>query len=161
MVESVDVLFMDEGEARVFAGEVNLVKAAARIQGAGPTTVIIKRGEHGVMLFRGESIFAASAFPLESVVDATGAGDSFAGGFMGYLAATGDLSLDAFRRAAVLGSVMGSFAVESFGVERLSTLDREDIEARFRSFAELSRFQSLEEGESLPARVGPADRPAI
>ncbi len=152
-VEAVDVLFLDEGEARQLSGEVNLTKAAKRILGMdGPHTVVIKRGEHGVLLFKEGSIFAAPAFPLERVVDPTGAGDAFAGGFMGYLSATGDMSLDGFRRAAVLGSVMGSFAVESFSAERISALTHADIEARYRTFADLSQFNPLKPGESLPRR---------
>ena len=150
IVEAVDVLFMDEGEARSFSGEVNLRSAARSIMDLGPSAIVIKRGGNGVLLFIGESIFAAPAFPLDSVVDPTGAGDSFAGGFMGYLAATGDLSEAGFRRAAILGSTMGSFAVGSFGPDRLSTLTRKDIDARFRAFTHLSQFTPLGEGESLP-----------
>ncbi len=152
VVEKVDVLFTDEGEIREFSGEVNLVKAARRVKEMGPSVVVVKRGEHGVLLFRGEEAFAAPAFPLENVVDPTGAGDAFAGGFMGYLAGTGDLSPEGFRRATVLGSVMGSFAVESFSVDRLGSVLNEDIEERFRRFSDLSQFLALTEGESLPWR---------
>ena len=152
VVEAVDVLFVDEGEAHNFAREMNLVKAAKRIMSLGPTTVVIKRGEHGVLLFKGDSIFSAPAFPLERVVDPTGAGDSFAGGFIGYLAATGDLSQAGFRRAAVLGSVMGSFTVESFSTDRLSSLTHQDIDGRFRAFTHLLYFNPLKEGKSLPWR---------
>ena len=151
-VRSIDVLFMDEGETRSFSGEPNLVRAARRIMGMGPTTVVVKRGEHGVLLFRGDSVFSAPAFPLENVVDPTGAGDSFAGGFMGYLASTGDLSHDGFRRAALLGSVIGSFTVEDFSVDRLASLTRKAIDSRFRALTDLLRFQPLKEGESLPWR---------
>ena len=151
-VERVDVLFMDEGEARSFAGEANLVSAAGRILSLGPTTVVIKRGEHGVLVFTSGSIFAAPAFPLEHVVDPTGAGDSFAGGFIGYLAATGDMSEEGFRRAAVLGSVMGSFAVESFSADRIGSLTRQDVQARFQALTSLSQFAPLRNGESLPWR---------
>jgi sugar/nucleoside kinase (ribokinase family) len=150
IVEAVDVLFVDEGEARSLSGEVNLRSAARSIMDLGPSAIVIKRGGNGVLLFNGDSIFAAPAFPLDSVVDPTGAGDSFAGGFMGYLAATGDLSEAGFRRAAILGSTMGSFAVGSFGTDRLSALTRKDIDARFRAFAQLSQFAPLGEGESLP-----------
>jgi sugar/nucleoside kinase (ribokinase family) len=149
VVRAVDVLLMDEGEARSFAGEFNLVSAGKRILSFGPTTLIVKRGEHGVLLFKGDSIFATPAYPLERVVDSTGAGDAFAGGFMGYLAATGDLSDAGFRRAAVLGSVMGSFDVESFSTYRLNSLNISDIHARFRAFTELAHFEPLGEGESL------------
>ena len=152
VVARADVLFVDEGEVRQLADEMNLVKAAKVILGLGPRTVVIKRGEHGVLLFQGDSIFAAPAFPLEGVVDPTGAGDSFAGGFLGYLAATGDTSADGFRRAAALGSVMGSFTVESFSMERLGMLTRDDIESRFRSFVRLSQLPLLEVGQTLPWR---------
>ncbi|MCH7625358.1 MAG: sugar kinase [Chloroflexi bacterium] len=152
IVERVDVVFMDEGEARTFGGEVNVVKAAKRISAMGPSTVVVKRGEHGVLVFSGGSIFAAPAFPLEAVVDPTGAGDCFAGGFMGYLASTGDTGPEGMRRAAVLGSVMGSFAVESFSADRIGSLSHEEIEERFRAFADLSRFEALKDGESLPWR---------
>ena len=152
IVERVDVVFMDEGEARTFGGEVNVVKAAKRISAMGPSTVVVKRGEHGVLVFSGGSIFAAPAFPLEAVVDPTGAGDCFAGGFMGYLASTGDTGPEGMRRAAVLGSVMGSFAVESFSADRIGSLSHEEIEERFGAFADLSRFEALKDGESLAWR---------
>ena len=151
-IQDVDVLFIDEGEARSLASEVNVVRSARRIMGLGPKTVVIKRGEHGVLLFQGDSIFAAPAFPLEEAVDPTGAGDSFAGGFLGYLAASGDLSADGFRRATVTGSVMGSFAVESFSLDRISTLTRQDVEDRFRAFERLVRFTLLGSGDTLPWR---------
>ena len=152
VVEAVDVLFMDEHEVRLFAQEFNVVKAAKRIIGMGPCLVIVKRGEHGVVQFMKDSIFAAPAYPLEIVVDPTGAGDSFAGGFMGYVAATGDLGQAAFRRATVLGSVMGSFAVESFSVDRLLSLPRRHLTTRFRDFTELSQFDGLKGTEDLPWR---------
>ena len=152
VIEAVDVLFMDEGEVRAFAGEANLVKAARSILSAGPSTVVVKRGEHGALLLKESLVFAVSAFPLEHVVDPTGAGDSFAGGFMGYLAATGDLSDDGFRRAAGVGSVMGSFAVESFSADRLTALPHEAIEERFRALTQLTRLAPLEDDESLPRR---------
>ena len=151
-VQAVDVLLMDEGEVRAFSGEVNLVRAAERIHEMGPGTVIVKRGEHGVLLFHKGSVFAAPAYPLERVVDPTGAGDAFAGGLVGYIAATGDTSEEGFRRATVLGSVMGSFAVESFSADRLSSLTRQDIDSRFRAFTSLSEFAPLRDGESLPWR---------
>ena len=156
VIRSVDVVLMDEREVRLFAGPhiegVNVIKAARYILSLGPGLVIVKRGDHGVIQFTGDSIFAAPAYPLETVVDPTGAGDSFAGGFMGYLAATGDLSPGAFRRATVLGSVMGSFAVESFSVDRLLSLTRLDLTARFREITELSQFDGLKGTEELPER---------
>ena len=150
IISKVDVLFMDEGEAREFSEQANLVKAAKHIMALGPKAIVIKRGEHGVLLFNGDSIFAAPAFPLETVVDPTGAGDSFAGGFMGYLSATDDLSPDGFRRATVLGSVMGSFCVEDFSADRIGHITNDEIEQRFRAFAELSNFNPLADSESLP-----------
>ena len=154
VVSKIDALFVDEAEVREFSGEANVVKATRRVMDLGPTVVIVKRGDHGVIVFDGESAFAAPAFPLESVVDPTGAGDSFAGGFMGYLAATGDLTAGALRRATVLGSVMGSFAVESFSVDRLSSLAEADIESRFRALTDLSRFDALADDETLPWGAG-------
>lgn len=154
VVKKVDVLFMDEGEVRSFAGEANLISAARTIHDIGPKTVIVKRGEHGALLFDGGTPFAAPAIPLERVVDPTGAGDCFAGGFMGYLAASGDLSGDGFRRAAALGSVMGSFAVESFSADRVSSLTQQDIQGRFDQFTNLLRFPAMADGETLPWRSG-------
>ena len=152
VIRDVDVLFMDESEVRLFTGEVNVIKAVQDIMGLGPQVIVVKRGEHGVIQFTGDSVFAAPAYPLERVVDPTGAGDSFAGGYMGYLAATGDLSPAGFRRAAVLGSVMGSLAVESFSVERLRSLSQAELNDRFKEFTELTRFDGLSEAESLPWR---------
>ena len=151
-IKSVDVVFMDEGEVRDFSREVNLRSAAGRILGMGPSTVVVKRGEHGVLVFREGMTFAAPAFPLEHVVDPTGAGDSFAGGFIGYLAASGDLSDQGFKRASILGSAMGSFAVESFSVDRLDSLTPEEIETRFRSMTSLTQFEPLGDQETLPWR---------
>ena len=151
-VGDVDALFMDEGEARSFAAEANLTRAAKRILGMGPTTVVIKRGEHGVMLFGENSIFAVPAFPLESVVDPTGAGDSFAGGFMGYVAATGDASDEGLRRATVMGSIMGSFAVESFSADRLAALTLGDVQARLSAFMRLSQIAPLDYDIPTPWR---------
>ena len=152
VIGSVDVLFMDEHEVRLFAGELNVTKAARHILGLGPSLVIVKRGEHGVIQYMSDSIFAAPAYPLEVVVDPTGAGDSFAGGFMGYLAATGDHGPAGFRRATVLGSVMGSFAVESFSVEKLRSLTRTDLVSRLHELTELSQFDGAKEMETLAWR---------
>ena len=148
VIREVDVLVINEGEARLLTQEWNLVHAARQILRLGPHTLIIKRGEYGALGFMGESIFAAPAYPLETVIDPTGAGDAFAGGFIGHLAATGDTSMDGFRRAMILGSVMASFAVESFGVERLSHLTLSDIQERFREFQRLTFFEGL--GEESP-----------
>ena len=149
VVSSADVLFMDEGEARDYAQEGNLVTAARRIMAMGPGAVVIKRGEHGVLVFSGDSIFSAPAFPLDQVVDPTGAGDTFAAGFIGYIAATGDKSPEGYRRAAILGSVMGSFCVQGFSVDRLLTLTMQDIEDRFRAFTDLTSFAPLQDDHHI------------
>jgi sugar/nucleoside kinase (ribokinase family) len=136
----VDILVINETEARMLSGMSNLKKAAEAIRKMGPLTLVIKRGEHGVMLFSGSGIFSAPAFPLDQVHDPTGAGDSFAGGFMGYLAKAGELSDVQLRRAVIYGSVMASFAVEEFGLARLIRLTAEEIEARYREFKNLTHF---------------------
>jgi len=150
IIRKVDVLFLDETEVRTFTKRSNLVEAARTIMAMGPSAVVAKRGDHGVLLFHGDSIFSAPAFPLDRVIDPTGAGDSFAGGFMGYLAATGDLSAEGFKLAAMAGSVMGSFQVESFSLERTASLTNDEIEARFRALSDLTKFTPLENNESLP-----------
>ena len=149
VVSEADVLFMDEGEARDYAQEGNLVAAASSIMAKGPGAVVIKQGAHGVLVFSGESIFSAPAFPLDHVVDPTGAGDTFAAGFMGYLAATGDKTPEGYRRAAILGSVMGSFCVQGFSVDKILTLTMQDIEDRFRAFTELTSFTPLDKGDRI------------
>ena len=149
IVSNADVLFVDEGEARDFAQEGNLVAAARSIMAMGPGAVVIKQGAHGVLLFAGDAIFSAPAFPLDHVVDPTGAGDTFASGFMGYLAATGDKTPKGYRRAAILGSVMGSFCVQGFSVDKILTLTMQDIEDRFRAFTELTSFTSLNKDERI------------
>ncbi len=154
IVSEVDVLFMDESEVRSFSGEANLLAAARRIIETGPAVVVVKRGEHGVLVVQESGLFATPAYPVDAVVDPTGAGDCFAGGFVGYLAATGDLSPSGFRRAAIVGTVMGSFAVESFSLDRVCSLERADIEGRFRTLSEITAFAPLGEGESLPGPRG-------
>ncbi len=149
VVSEADILFMDEGEARDYAQEGNLVTAARSIMAMGPSAVVVKRGEHGVLVFSGDSIFSAPAFPLDHVVDPTGAGDTFASGFMGYIAATGDTTTDGYRRAAILGSVMGSFCVQGFSVEKILTLTMQDIEDRFRAFTDLTSFKPINKDTSL------------
>ena len=153
-VEQVDVLFVDEGEVRGLTGEANLVRAARAVLEMGPSAVVVKRGEHGALLLQGDSLFAVPALPLESVVDPTGAGDSFAGGFLGYLAASGDLGHAAFRRAAAVGSVMGSLAVESFSLDRTAALTGDDIRDRFGSLTELCALPPPVDGKALPLRGG-------
>ena len=152
VVRQVDVVFMDENEARSFTDSVNLMQAAGAIHSMGPRTVVVKRGEHGAILVHDGQPFLTPAVPLEHVIDPTGAGDTFAGGFMGYLAATADLTEQGFRRAAVTGSVMGSFVVEGFSLERLSEATSEEIEARFRLLSALTRFEPLADDESLPMK---------
>src|SRR6476619_2777345 len=146
LLEHVDLVTLNDGEARQLTEKVNLVQAARWIMDMGPKTVIIKKGEHGAFMFTGDSIFFAPAFPLENVFDPTGAGDSFAGGFIGYLARTGDLSEANMRRAVMYGSAMGSFAVEKFSTERLMDLTRDEIDARIRVLRQLTSFE-----EELPA----------
>ena len=154
VVRQVDVVFMDENEARSFTDTANLMQAARAIHSMGPSTVVVKRGEHGAILFHEGQPFLTPAVPLEHVIDPTGAGDTFAGGFMGYLAATEDLTERGFRRAAVTGSVMGSFVVEGFSLERLKKATGEEIEARFRQLSTLTQFEPLADDESLPMHRG-------
>jgi sugar/nucleoside kinase (ribokinase family) len=153
IVEAVDIVFMDEGEARQYAGEANLRQAAARIHDVGPSTVVIKRGEHGVLVSNEGNLFSAPAYPLDRVVDPTGAGDTFAGGFVGLISATGDLSDDGIRRAAALGCVMGSFTVEDFSADRLASLTHEEVVQRFSEFERLTQFAGLDHSNSLPWRA--------
>jgi sugar/nucleoside kinase (ribokinase family) len=140
----VDMLFVNDAEARQLAGEHNVVKAARRILSFGPRALVVKRGEYGALFFAGDHVFAASAYPLAALFDPTGAGDSFAGGFMGYLARAGSEEPDVMRRAIVLGSVLASFAVEQFSLDRLETLGRDEIRARFAEFRQLVHFDDLE-----------------
>ena len=141
LIKHVDLITLNDAEARQLTDCFNLVKAARWIMERGPKMVVIKKGEHGAFLFRENSIFFAPAYPLESVFDPTGAGDSFAGGFMGYLARTGDLSDANLRRAVVYGSAMGSFAVEKFSVQRLLEITPQDIASRVRDFHALVAFE--------------------
>ena len=141
LIKHVDLITLNDGEARQLTDCTNLVKAARWIMQRGPSMVIIKKGEHGAFLFKERSIFFAPAYPLEDVFDPTGAGDSFAGGFMGYVARTGDLSDENLRRAVVYGSAMGSFAVERFSVERLLEITSADIAARVADFRRLVAFE--------------------
>lgn len=136
----VDVLVVNDEEARQLTGQYALVKAATRIREMGPKTVIIKKGEHGALLFHQDRIFFAPALPLEEVFDPTGAGDTFAGGFIGYLAQTDDISFDNLKRAIIYGSAMASFCVEKFGTERITNLTQEEIQSRVSEFITLSAF---------------------
>jgi sugar/nucleoside kinase (ribokinase family) len=140
----VDLLFVNDAEVRQLAGEHNVVRAAQAVLGFGPRALVVKRGEHGALFFSGEGVFAASAYPLPELFDPTGAGDSFAGGFMGYLARAGTLDHGAMRRAIVVGGVLASFAVERFSLDRLRVLTGEEIRARYGEFRRLTHFEDLE-----------------
>jgi sugar/nucleoside kinase (ribokinase family) len=142
VLATVEILLINEGEARMLSKQNHLKKAAEHIQKLGPRVVVIKRGEHGATLFGPESIFTVPAYQLDEVHDPTGAGDTFAGGFMGHLARTGDLSDANLRRSAVYGSVMGSFAVEEFGLGRLLRLTPGEIESRYREIKNLTHFDA-------------------
>jgi sugar/nucleoside kinase (ribokinase family) len=137
----VDVVTINDAEARQLAGEPNLVKAARAISAMGPRTVVVKRGEYGALLVADGAFFIVPAFPLDAVFDPTGAGDTFAGGFMGYLASRGQVDAATMRRALVYGSVMASFTVEDFSLERLKRLDAAQIEQRFAAFQDLMRLE--------------------
>jgi len=137
----VDAITLNDGEARQLTDHNNLVKAAKWIMSKGPSLVIIKKGEHGAFMFTPRTVFFAPAFPLEEVFDPTGAGDAFAGGFMGYLARSGDISDASLRRAVIYGSAMGSFAVEKFSIDRLLEVDASQLAARVAEFRGLVAFQ--------------------
>ena len=144
VLKRVDAVVINDEEARQLSGKANLVKAAREIRAMGPQRVVIKRGEHGVLMTRGDDFFAAPGLPLEEVCDPTGAGDTFAGGFIGYLAAGGDLSDEAVVRAAICGNAMASLSVEDFGLGRLLSLTDEDIRLRFETFRRLTHFDGLD-----------------
>jgi sugar/nucleoside kinase (ribokinase family) len=136
----VDVLMVNDSEARQLSGEYSLVKAAAKIQAMGPKFLIIKKGEHGALLFHNKQVFFAPALPLEEVFDPTGAGDTFAGGFIGHIARTKDISFENMKTAIIVGSAMASFCVEKFGPNRMKELTEADIESRIDEFVELVNF---------------------
>jgi sugar/nucleoside kinase (ribokinase family) len=137
----IDLLLVNDAEARELAGHHNLLRAARWIQERGPKLVIVKKGEHGAILYTPELVFFAPGYPLEDVFDPTGAGDAFAGGFMGYLARCGGTSAEDLRRAMIYGSAMGSFAVERFSIERFLELDREAVTRRVHAFREMTAFE--------------------
>ena len=139
-LKNVDVLTINDEEARQLSGEYSLVKAARKILSFGPKYLIIKKGEHGALLFNNEEVFFAPALPLEDVFDPTGAGDTFAGGFVGHLCATKDYSFQNMKRAVIIGSAMASFCVEKFGTERLENLSDEAVEQRIQEFVKLVQF---------------------
>ena len=142
VLKRIEILMINDSEARLLSGENNIVRAARAILKMGPKAVMIKRGEYGVLQFSDSSVFATPAYPLEEVFDPTGAGDSFAGGFLGQLARSGDSSQRGIRRAIVYGSVVASFTVEDFGVKRLTTASLSDVEERYQRFIQLTDFQT-------------------
>lgn len=141
VIAKVDVITINDEEARQLSGEYSLVNAAKKIHAMGPKYVVIKKGEHGALLFHNDEIFFAPALPLEEVFDPTGAGDTFAGGFSGYLAATGDYSFENMKRAIIHGSNFASFAVEKFGTQRMETITQEEINTRLEQFKALTKFE--------------------
>ena len=140
VLKKIDVLLINDAEARQLSGQYSLVKASKAILAMGPKFLIVKKGEHGALLFHGDKVFFAPALPLEEVFDPTGAGDTFAGGFMGHLAKTKDISFENMKTAIIVGSAMASFCVEKFGPNRLKEISKEDIDKRLRQFRELVNF---------------------
>jgi sugar/nucleoside kinase (ribokinase family) len=145
VLKHVDIAFMNDAEARQLTGKLSIIKAAKALQELGPRSVIIKKGEHGALLFHGDEHFAAPSYPLEDIADPTGAGDSFAGGFMGYVASQGDLSMATLRKAIIYGSVLASYNVEDFSLNRMRRLTPEDIAARYRAFQQIAFFEAMDE----------------
>ena len=143
-LEKVDILIINEAEVRQLADEPNLLKAAQTVRGFGPQTLVVKRGEYGVLMFAEGSIFSAPAYPLEEVFDPTGAGDTFAGGFVGYLAATRNLEERNLRKAIVYGTVMASFTVEKFSLDRLREIDHQEIADRYKKIKLLTDFSDID-----------------
>jgi sugar/nucleoside kinase (ribokinase family) len=140
----VDILLINDGEVRQLADEANMVKAAQKVLAMGPKTLVVKRGEYGATMFTEHGVFSAPAYPLEAVYDPTGAGDTFAGGFIGYLASVRDHSDAAMRQAIVFGSVMASFNVEDFSLERMRSLDFTEVRDRYRKFQLLTEFNGID-----------------
>jgi len=140
LLKKIDVLLINDAEARQLSGQYSLVKASKTILGMGPKFLIVKKGEHGALLFHADKVFFAPALPLEEVFDPTGAGDTFAGGFMGHLARTKDISFENMKTAIIVGSAMASFCVEKFGPSRLKEISKEDIDKRLQQFRELVNF---------------------
>jgi sugar/nucleoside kinase (ribokinase family) len=142
-IREVDVVIINDAEARQLSGEANLIKAARKMLSWGPRALVVKRGEYGAAMFTADAYFAIPAYPLESVFDPTGAGDTFAGGFMGYLASHDRVDDATLRRAIIYGSVMASFNVEEFGTERVRRLTHEEINGRFRDFKRMTHFEEI------------------
>jgi sugar/nucleoside kinase (ribokinase family) len=141
VIKKVNVITINDEEARQLTGEYSLVVAARKIHEMGPKYVVIKKGEHGALLFHNENVFFAPALPLEEVFDPTGAGDTFAGGFAGYLAKTGDLSFENMKNAVIYGSTLASFCVEKFGTERMKKLEHKEVHQRLQQFKQLTQFE--------------------
>ena len=141
VIKRVDVITINDEEARQLSGEYSLVKAAAKIHALGPKYVVIKKGEHGALIFHGEHIFFAPALPLADVFDPTGAGDTFAGGFAGFITQQGDISFETMKTAIIQGSNLASFCVEKFGTERMLTLKEEEVKSRLKQFKALTQFE--------------------
>jgi sugar/nucleoside kinase (ribokinase family) len=141
VIKKIDVITINDEEARQLSGEYSLVKAAENIHKMGPKYVVVKKGEHGALLFNNGNVFFAPALPLEEVFDPTGAGDTFAGGFIGYLASTHDISFENMKRAIIFGSNLASFCVEKFGTERMLNLSHEEVQKRLQQFKELTQFE--------------------
>jgi sugar/nucleoside kinase (ribokinase family) len=144
VMRSIDLMLINEAEVRQFSGEANLIKGARAILDFGIDTLVVKRGEYGVLMFHDDMVFAAPAYPLENVFDPTGAGDTFAGGFLGYLASRKHLTAVEMRRAIIFGSVVASYNVEAFSLDRLRAISRGNIESRYREFRALTHFEDFE-----------------
>jgi len=144
VLKRVDVAVMNDAEVRQLTGKMSVITGARALQELGPQTVIIKKGEHGALLFHGDQHFAAPSYPIEEIADPTGAGDSFAGGFIGYVASQDDISEATFRKAVIYGSVMASFNVEDFSLNRLRTLTFDEINRRYRAFQKIAHFEALD-----------------
>ncbi len=142
-LKEVDLLTINEAELRQLAGEASLVRAPKAVQAMGPKTIVVKQGSYGAIMFSGKNVFSAPAYPLETVFDPTGAGDTFAGGFMGFLASTMNFSEESLRKAVIFGSVMASMNVEAFSLDRLRSLDYKEIEGRYREFKTLTHFENI------------------
>jgi sugar/nucleoside kinase (ribokinase family) len=144
ILSEVDLVIINEAEVRQYTGEANLVQGARHILGLGPKTLVIKRGEYGVLMVTGDAIFAAPAYPLETVFDPTGAGDTFAGGFLGYLGSRRDITDGEMRRAIIFGSVLASFTVEKFSLDRLREITLSEVQERYQDFRTLTHFDDFE-----------------
>ena len=154
LLERIDLMLLNEAEIRQLTGKANLLRGAREVMARGPKAVVVKKGEHGAMLFTNEGVFFVPGYPLEQVFDPTGAGDSFAGGFLGHLAAGGVVDVEHLRRAMVYGSAMGSFAVERFSAGRLKDLTVEEVHARVREFRRMTHFELAERaGEALGSGI--------